>query len=412
MLSNVMSVPREASLETVQALLIRACYSTERSLLVANATRLAVNIGLPASYDELSSLMVDKGQHQDMAMLMRRTRTWLHIFILNHILHVDAGDMLTFKFTGDPRRARILLESPHATVLDRFLFAQVELNVIRATTFASLSDKIYDDEEDILAVVRDSKIDTELWHSDWERVLQQMGGVPPWIFVNLRVQKCWADTMALCRAVRAAGVENVDFMSPAQRSILAMAKESLRMHLQTIIAEPRLYLHNLRYAMDFVWAKCAFCYLLLLKLCVLLPDEDRSLNENLVACGGILSSELGEAGGAVLSGISNNTAKMYLQLLQTGTEKFTKALRGDYGPSSTGGVGEEHSPDGEFPDAGKSELDSFVPEQFVFEWDFPGLTLFSSSTTGIGWLDDILLGALNGGGDFYALMAQSGDAME
>lgn len=39
-----------------------------------------------------------------------------------------------------------------------------------------------------------------------------------------------------------------------------------------------------------------------------------------------------------------------------------------------------------------SELESFVPEEFVFEWDFPGLNLFSSSA---GWdllFDRYLLG--------------------
>lgn len=416
MISSVLSTPVPASLETVQALMVRACYSAERSLFVASATRLAIEIGLPDSYDEMSAAMVnDGGRHLTGAdALMRQTRTWFHLLVLSFILHVDAGDMMTFKFVGDPRRTRIILDSPHATVLDRFLFAQVELNVLRANIFASLSDPAYEDEEEILSLVRDAKIDIELWHSDWERMLEQMRDVPAWIRVNLRVQKCWANTMALCRAVKAAGVENVDFMSPAQRSILAMAKEALRQHLQTIIAEPRLYLHYLRYAMDFVWAKCAFCYLLLLKLCILLPEDSASVSDDLVRCGLILAQELGAAGGAAMSGISNTTAKMYLQLLRTGMDKFTRALRGEYGQlDATGSGNEGPAADAEFHgSSAKGDLDSFVPDQFVFEWDFPGLTLFSSSTTGIGWLDDILLGALNGGGDFFGFMAPTGDNSE
>ena len=162
---------------------------------------------------------------------MRQARTWLHVLVLSHILHVDAGDILTVRFAGNPRRARIILDNPRATVLDRFLFAQVELNVLRANISSSLSDRVYEDEEDVLILVRDSKIDIELWHGDWERILQQITNVPPWIIVNLRVQKCWATTMALCRTVRIARIDNVDFMSPAQRSILSMAKESLRLHL-------------------------------------------------------------------------------------------------------------------------------------------------------------------------------------
>lgn len=404
-----MSAPTGTTLETVQALLVKACYSAERSLLVASATRLAIDMGLPNAYDELIAGIVSNTEASDLAILMRQARTWLHALVLSHILHVDAGDMLTVKFAGDPRRARITLDNPHATVLDRFLFAQVELNVLRANVFSSLSDKVYEDEEEILGLVQDSKIDIDLWHSDWERILQQMASVPQWIMVNLRVQKCWATTMALCRAVRTAGVENVDFMSPTQRSILSMAKESLRLHLQTIIAEPRSYLHNLKYAMDFVWAKCAFCYLLLLKLCILLPEENGSLNDDLIACGSILSRELSDAGGAGMTGISNSTAKMYLQLLQTGTEKFARALRGQYEQSEerVDANDEPRTEDG-FPKS-VNELDSFVPDQFVFEWDFPGLTLFSSSTTGISWLDDFLLGALNGGGDFYGFMAPAAE---
>ncbi|KAJ4165912.1 hypothetical protein LMH87_007518 [Akanthomyces muscarius] len=339
MLGSVMSAPGGTTMETVQALLVRACYSAERSILVASAIRLAIDIGLPSAYDELIA-RISNNEASDTVALMCQARTWLHVLVLSHILHVDAGDMLTVRFAGDPRRARIILDDPRTTVLDRFLFA------------------VYEDEEDILLLVRDSKIDIELWHGDWERILQQMTNVPPWIVVNLRVQKCWATTMALCRAVRIAGTDNVEFMSPAQRSILSMAKESLRLHLQTIISEPRSYLHNLKYAMDFVWAKCAFCYLLLLKLCILLPEENGSLNDDLIACGSILSRELSDAGGAGMMGISNSTAKMYLQLLQIGTEKFTGALQGILTPPAN-------------------------------------LTR---------WLDDILLSALNGGGDFYGFM--------
>ena len=128
--------------------------------------------------------------------------------------------------------------------------------------------------------------------------------------------------------------------------------------------------------MDFVWAKCAFCYLLLLKLCILLPEENGSLNDDLIACGSILSRELSGAGGAGTTGISNSTAKMYLQLLQIGTGKFTGALQGRYAQSGeqVDADDEPHTEDGHSKPA--SELDSFVPDQFVFEWDFPGLTLF------------------------------------
>lgn len=396
MLNCSLSVTNNASLETVQALLVQACYSAERSLLVATATRLAVDIGLPDAYDDLTSQLSlpNSGRLEDStSSLMRQTRAWLHLLILGHILHVDAGDLLTFKLAGDARRTRVLLKYKKATVLDRFLLAQVELNVIRANIYSSLSGLVVESagDEEIMDVVRDSRIDIGLWYSDWERIFYDIRPTPPWLLVNLRVQKCWAETIALCRAVRIAGIDNVDFMSETQKSILSMAKESLGQHLDVILKQPRSYLQNLRFAMDFVWAKCAFCYLLLLKLTVLLPGGSPAWNEDLINSGNVLISELAETGDGSEGG--SHTGKMYLQLLKTGIEKFTRAI-GEQQKGPHGSAPDETSP---------GELDEFVPEQFVFEWDFPGLTLFSSSTTGIGWLDDILLGALNGGNDNFGL---------
>ena len=53
-----------------------------------------------------------------------------------------------------------------------------------------------------------------------------------------------------------------------------MAKTALRGHLRVILDQPEHYLAKFCYAMDFVWAKCAFCFLLLLKLTRLLPEDD------------------------------------------------------------------------------------------------------------------------------------------
>lgn len=415
-LNYAVSVPNVATLETVQALLVCACYSAERSLLVAAATRMAVDLGLPEAYDTLNSQITATSRHHSSTenysngrILMRKARTWLHVLVLGHILHVDAGDILAFKYVGDVRRSRIFLETSYSTVLDRFLFAQVELNVIRANIFKSVSVVMGEDDDSIMDVVRDSKLDIELWFTDWERIFQSIQPTPSWLLVNLQVQKCWAETMAFCRAVKAAGVENVDFMSETQREILHMAKDSLKQHLSTIITQPRSYLHHLRYAMDFVWAKCAFCYLLLLKLSILLPDDDVTWNDSLVACGNILSTELSEAGEGTNGSVPSATGRLYLQLLQTGIEKFNAATKGD-DVAADGSIinavsGNRHSvtAGGSSFDAAAdtNDINDFAPEQFLFEWDFPGLTLFSSSATGIGWLDDILLGALNGNSDLY-----------
>lgn len=419
----------KTTLETVQALLVRACFVSERSLLVTVATRLAVDLRLFEAYDELSARFITRASlggsrnvvfgevnQDDDECLMRRARTWVHLLVLGHILHVDAGDLLTFKFAGNARRCRILLDSPCCTEMDLHLFSQLELNVLRANTYAALSSQPPDD-ADIMDVVRDAKIDIDVWFNDWLRIFERRANPVQrdWLVLHLRVQQCWADTMALCRAVRISGVENVDAMTAAQRSMLLMAKEALKQHLDIILEEPRSYLRNLRFAMDFVWAKCAFCFLLLLKLSMLVAEDDEQTSRMLVSSGKTLLAELHATGGTA-SGGRSNTSRVYLQLLQTGIEKFSRTVLGENLASSSHasgtssprqrdgrqGGGSGGNGNGNAAETGEhNELESFVPEQFVFEWDFPGLTLFSNPTTEAGWLDDFLRGALIGGEDFY-----------
>lgn len=409
MLNAAITNPAMSSLETVQSLLVRACYVSERSLLLAVATRMGLDLGFPEAYDILSNTLVTKGLQapsevvQEGAMLMRKARTWLHLLVLGHIMHVDAGDMPSFKFLNDARRCRILLESPHLTELDLFLLPQVELNVLRARindSIANHGSSLNDD--DIMDVVRDAKIDLEIWFSDWSRILERHQPGLPWLNPNLQVQKCWGETMALCRAMRAAGVENVEAMSPTQRSVLIMTKEALQRHLDIILCEPRLYLRKLRYAMDFVWAKCAFCYLLLLKLSLLVPDDSEQYKNALIEQGVMLLSELNTAGkGASRS----STGRVYQQLLQTGIDKYRSVLIRERDSGKLPATSNQPQTPPQLPSTGTSstsgEFESFVPEQFVFEWDFPGLTLFSSPTTEAGWLEDLLMGTLTTSEDFY-----------
>ncbi|KAL7918684.1 hypothetical protein ACQKWADRAFT_303501 [Trichoderma austrokoningii] len=422
MLNCALARPAMASLETIQALLVRSCYASERSLLVAAATRMALDLNYPGSYDAMINRSVAPTTHgknltvdEDTLVLMRRARTWLHLFVLGHILHVDAADLPTFKFAGDSRRSRIILKNPAATELDLFLFSQVELNVIRGRVYDSLASHTGLDDESMMEVVREAKIDISIWFDDWAHIFDKHKVQSPWLSVNLRVQKCWAENMALCRAVRASGVENVDFMSPAQRSVVAMAKDALEEHLDIMIEESRLYIRNLQFAMDFVWAKCAFCYLLLLKLSILLPESKGRSSKELVAHGNILLTELGEATGGSHNGSRSNTGKQYLQLLQSGIEKFTSVTY-ETQDAGLGATNDESLSSRRTPGFGiqnRVELDSFIPEQFIFEWDFPGLTLYSSSATGVAWLDDILVEALNGGEDIFGwLSAESADVEE
>ncbi|KAM0344788.1 hypothetical protein ACHAPU_007163 [Fusarium lateritium] len=404
MLNAAIVNPAMGSLETVQALLVQACYAGERALLISIATRMALDLEFPEAYDTLvTESVLGEAQpstsyetsHETNLIRMRKTRVWLHLLVMSYILHVDAGGMPTFKFRGASRRCRILLQSPVSNGMDHYLFAQVELNVLRAKIYASLPQRASLSDEEIMELVRDAKLDIDVWFNDWMRISQPHHQDMPWFVPNLSVQRCWADNMTLCRAVRAAGVENVNVMSPIQKTILSMTKASLKQHLDIIIQEPRLYLKSTRYAMDFVWAKNTFCCLLLLKLSALLSASDdqqsRDSSDELVVKASALLNELEMAtAGGTRDDSRSNTSVLYLQLLRTSIQKYQRGLTRD------SQVGQENTTDQsrshEAFSSGYSELESFVPDQFVFEWDFPGLTLFSSPINETAWLNEFLTG--------------------
>ncbi|KEY81964.1 transcription factor C6 [Aspergillus fumigatus] len=165
-------------------------------------------------------------------------------------------------------------------------------------------------------------------------------------------------------------------MSPSERNILVMAKASARKHLVLISSEPDFYLAKLKYAMDFVWAKCAFCFLLLLKLSRLLPERKEE-HQELLEHGNRLLSELTKS--ADSHGNTNGSSKIYLQILKLSIEKYGRAVQ-------ESGMDVDQAamvPFWELFDA-QADLQSFVPEQFVTEWDFPGLNLFYFPTA---WQD-------------------------
>ena len=167
-------------------------------------------------------------------------------------------------------------------------------------------------------------------------------------------------------------------MSTTERNILLMAKANAKKHLALITAEPDFYLAQLRYAMDFVWAKCAFCFLLLLKLSRLLPEQQEA-HQDLLKQGETLLAELTKA----------SSGNIYLHILKLSIEKYARTLRenedgngdGDGSEMDTGSAAT--GPFWELFDA-QTDLQAFVPEQFVSEWDFPGLNLFYFPTA---WQD-------------------------
>ncbi|KAJ5842224.1 hypothetical protein N7534_012054 [Penicillium rubens] len=377
-------------LESVQAMLVVACYSAERSLILSFATRMALDLELHEAFDELIQRLAL--QNEDMAYalpnqmfeeeraLMWNARTWFGLLVLEHIFRVDGGKPPGIRLKGNVRRCRVLLSHPSSTVLDLRLFSQVELNILRANVGDALGGNTSLDGQSIADYVHDMKIELDLWFDDWLRIIESCIAAAeekPSLLVALRVQKCWAEMMLNCKALRSMGVENVAAMSTTERTILLTAKASARRHLRLIIADPDFYLAKLRYAMDFVWAKCAFSFLLLLKLSRLIPERDEE-HQELLEQGNRLVDELSKAGA---SGTQSGAGNIYLQILKVSIEKYGRALMETQQPNSDGPT--VTSPFWELFDA-QADLQWFVPEQFVSEWDFPGLNLFYFPTA---WQD-------------------------
>jgi len=325
---------------------VMACWTPERSLILAVATRMAVELQLDYAFDRLVHLSLNRVGATESHALMKCARTWFLLLNLEQILQVDAGNLLGLRIKG-VRRCRTLLNRSYSSKLDARLFSQVELNRLRT----KINETLTSSSDDLLQAVQDARVDIEVWYQDWKRIMETSplsGAEMPSLVANLTIQRHWAEAMAACRAVRATGLRQVELMSEDVRNMLTMAKEALQSHLYVMLTQTH-YLANFRYAMDFVWAKCAFSFLLLLKLEILLPD---AASQDLLGQGRALLNELTKSSGY-------GSSKVYLRLLQLSIEKYASRNQAQSG-----------------------ELDAFIPEEFIFDWDFPGLNLFSSPT---GW---------------------------
>ena len=122
------------------------------------------------------------------------------------------------------------------------------------------------------------------------------------------------------------GNDIVAAMSSSQLDLLLLAKEALRIHLRIMLSEPQHYLAKFCYAMDFVWARCAFCFLLLLKMTRLPPEADNDAKRRLLKDGNRLLKELNKAGGGWTSGGRSTTSRMYLQVLLQSIQKYGRGV--------------------------------------------------------------------------------------
>ncbi|KUJ08937.1 uncharacterized protein LY89DRAFT_690509 [Mollisia scopiformis] len=349
------AVPK--SIETVQALVVHASYSEKGWLLTSMAVRMALDLDLPTSYTKLSDLVLQGEDHdrEDESRLMRETRVWFGTFVLEHILSIDCGKRPGIKAIDGMRRCRVLFNHPSRTALDLRLLAQVELNSIRALAHERLSPTMSD--EEMNEIVQETRIDLSVWISDWSNLI--VSNVPTEeerasLVVNLKIQREWSEMTMLCKGLQGMGINNVAIMSDSQRNLIQLAKSSAQRHLSTIISNPKLYLGTFRYGMDFVWAKCAFSVLLLLKLARLLPNSTNM--SSLVSDAKILLSHLSKVRGS---------SNIYYRILCLSVEKCEKAL---------GGNGASQSPEGENAMDAELDFQTYVPREFILEWNFPGLS--------------------------------------
>ena len=375
------------TIETIQALLIRACYSTERSLIMSMATRMAYEIGLQGAYDELKKQIVlgraqaGPAESLESSNLPQKLRTWLSILILRLMLGIDTGTSLDPSLYGDVRRCRIILDKPFTTELDLCLLEQMELNVLMAKIHNSVTDVTRNVEDDkLIEAVQDARVDIEVWFNDWTYILNSKPH-EDWLSVNIKVQRHWADVTMLCWAVCSLNVGSLDVMSPAQKKVLMMAKSALQQHLGTILAEPQIYIHNLRYATDYVWAKFVFSFLLLLELSGLtLEDGDEAENpkQDLLRQGHALFEELSRAGGIIGGETCSDISQDYLELLRNGIESFSQLVSEDSNdPSRAHGSPGDHLASGT---PGRRLKASLAPSRIALEWRFPLLGLQSGQS--------------------------------
>jgi hypothetical protein len=335
-----------------------------------------VDAGLPSKLDILFSLIANHALQSSPIdrSLFVSARVWYYLFVLDIILSIDGGKPPSISMLTSPRRVRSLLNHPQRTTLDLRLFAQVELNALRSTAHASIASNagnahlgLSDDD-----TVKGAILDLDLWLSEWQAVVLNHASISSEhnvMSLNLRIQHQWALLTLHLRALTASGIENIALMTDAQRNIALSAKRAAEKHLQLLLSDVSLdaspngintqtshrpYVSNFMYAMEFVWAKNAFCVLIVLRLGILLGDSADHLIQRLAEAKEFLR-ELDKIGmGANVS---------YTRILAQTVQKCERAV------NSSLQSGSERS------SAEPGDFQSFIPKEFMFEWDFPGLHL-------------------------------------
>ncbi|RFU28724.1 hypothetical protein B7463_g7629, partial [Scytalidium lignicola] len=206
------------TIETIQALLVDACYSEKGWVLTSLALKLALELNLPNAYPQLLARVLDDSRMgNDMDRddaLFRKARVWFGIFVLEHILSIDSGKQPGIKAGEEMRRCRILLKHPACTTLDFRLLAQVELNSIRALAHERLSagPGISLSDQELSEIAQGIRIDLSVWLSDWINLVDshiKKEDERANLLVNLKIQRDWSEMVMLCKGLQGVGMENV-----------------------------------------------------------------------------------------------------------------------------------------------------------------------------------------------------------
>jgi hypothetical protein len=273
-----------------------------------------------------------------------------------------------------------LINHPERSSVDVRLLSQVELNLIRADAYTKLISNRRESlmstqhEARVRTVLDDTTVELSLWLDEWTTIVsnEPLGQERANALQNFQIQREWALMTLHLKAIAATGTENIALMTDFQRDSVRKAKEAAAQHLHRILEgssspghleqiQPSSYLSSFRWTLDYVWAKCAFSVLLVLRLSILLRDPVPAIMSLLRDAHRLLEELKRVTVGHIA----------YFQILQTSIEKCEAALT-EYVAQQSSGPGTVSL---EAALAAEDEFQGYVPSEFVFEWDFPGLNL-------------------------------------
>lgn len=299
----------------------------------------------------------------------------------NDSFSLDSGHLPYITPRTSSRKIRSLAHHPEHTSVDIRLLSQVELNMVRSEAYniiAKHTGQVGPDNEALLqSDVQSLTVELSLWFEEWAVIIgtEPMPHQQSLALSNLQIQYEWALITLHLKAVSASGIENIAIMTDFQKQLVRKAKEAAERHLNHLVEAsitPPLspnqsastYLNTFRWTMDYVWAKSAFSVLLVLKLAILLRDPVQTVLSLLHDAQKVLD---------LLKKVTMSHVA-YLQILQTSVEKCKAALNEYMTQQDTL----------EANTAAETDFQGYVPPEFVFEWDFPGLNLKHMP---LGWQD-------------------------